>query len=224
MFLKKYSYQIQNKLLVYEKHIFVSSEKRLGLYFGEFHERNKWFQFLTHFKDELESEIMDSNNLKFLCCWPLNHSRVMGTNLLGMKTPLAPQYPWFCLFADSANCRRCNTVVFTTERNPHLSGPVQFKSLSFKGILITVNLVLSHLWSIRSSRQGRKSDIRTQIHLAFGVRCSRLHSHCVTCSSSEWDWWSTQALLKAAQKETHPLTSQWVSILRLQWSEVQVLV
>ena len=68
MFLKKYLYQIQNKLLVYEKHIFVSSEKRLGLYFGEFHERNKWVQFLTHFKDELESEIMDSNNLKFLCC------------------------------------------------------------------------------------------------------------------------------------------------------------
>ena len=154
MFLKKYLYQIQNKLLVYEKHI--SSEKWLGLYFGEFQERNKWFRFLTQFKGELGSEIMDSNNLKFLCSWPLNHSRVMGTNLLGMKNPLAPLDPWFCLFADSTKCWWCGSVVFTTEKNPRLSGPVQFKSLSFKGILLTVNLVLSYLWSTSSSRSGRK--------------------------------------------------------------------
>lgn len=200
MFLKKYLYQIQNKLLVYEKYI--SSEKWLALYFGEFHERNKWFRFLTQFKGESGSETMDSNNLKFLSSWPLNHSRVMGTNLLGMKNPLAPLHPWFCLFADSAICWWCGTVVLTTEKK----STSKFKSLSFKGILLTVNLGLSHLWSTSSSRLGSKSEIKTQTHLTFGAWCSWLLSHCVTSSSSEWSWWPTQALLKAAQKETHPLT------------------
>lgn len=33
------------------------------------------------------------------------------------------------------NCRLCSTVGFAIKKNPHVSGPTQFKAMLFKGLL-----------------------------------------------------------------------------------------
>ena len=45
-----------------------------------------------------------------------------------------PSHPWFhiCRFNQ---LQWCSIVVFTIEKNPHISGPMQFKSMLFKGQL-----------------------------------------------------------------------------------------
>ena len=40
-------------------------------------------------------------------------------------------------FADSTNCRQSSIVVFTIEKNPCISGPVQFKPMLFRGQLFS---------------------------------------------------------------------------------------
>ena len=38
-------------------------------------------------------------------------------------------------YLDSTNYGLCNSIVFTIENYPYISGPVQFKPMLFKGVL-----------------------------------------------------------------------------------------
>ena len=48
--------------------------------------------------------------------------------------------------SESTNHRSCSTVVITIEKNPHVSGPTQFKLMSFKGQLYMINSHLSRIF------------------------------------------------------------------------------
>ena len=65
-------------------------------------------------------------NLHVTCSWPHIYA-----------VPLYLQF--LCIHCsaslDSANTSLCSTEVFTTEKDPHISGPLQFKSVLYKGQL-----------------------------------------------------------------------------------------
>ena len=48
--------------------------------------------------------------------------------------------------SESTNHRSCSTVVITIEKNPHVSGPTQFKLMSFNGQLYMINSHLSRIF------------------------------------------------------------------------------
>lgn len=48
---------------------------------------------------------------------------------------VGPPYLRFLVSADSTNHASCSTLVFTTEINLQISGPAEFKPMSFKGQL-----------------------------------------------------------------------------------------
>ena len=42
---------------------------------------------------------------------------------------VGPQYPWFLCIYGFNELRSCSTVIFTTDKNPRRSGPVQFRPM-----------------------------------------------------------------------------------------------
>ena len=72
--------------------------------------------------------------------WLLNNVGVRGADPPPTVENLHITLKWaLCICGsasmDSTNLRSCSSVVFTTEKNPHISGPTQFKSVLVKGQL-----------------------------------------------------------------------------------------
>ena len=64
----------------------------------------------------------------------------------------AVSYPWFCILR--FNHGPYSTVVFTTEKNPCINGPTQFKPVLFKGVSAVINLILN-VWNMPLSKWCR---------------------------------------------------------------------
>ena len=67
----------------------------------------------------------------------LGHQPVLPSQKPTCNLQLAPPYLRFSIYSStslgSTNWKSRSTTVFTTGKNPHLSGPTQFKPVLFKG-------------------------------------------------------------------------------------------